>query len=546
VQNFLDVDPHFGTREGFRDFVKAAHEQGIYVILDIIAHHTGNVFSYDADRHPTRNPETGNIFNDARWDGRLYTVAGFHDRSGRPSCPFGNPDQMSAADTARLEASWPDGAVWPREFQRSDMFLRKGHISNWGFHPEYAEGDMADGLKTLDVQVRWAGQYRRPSPAMGWLCLVYSFWIAYADLDGFRIDAAKHMDPDALRSFCDWIREFAQSIGKERFLMVGEVPGGRAHAWELVEKTGMDAALGIDDIPGKLERMVTGEADPLDYFSIFRNWRLDEPEGSTHRWYRDQVVTVVDDHDQVRKWTAKRRFCGDSRYRDLAFNVMAVQLTTAGIPCIYYGSEQGFDSGGRMSNSDVVLRENMFGGSFGGLCTQGRHFFNEQSHLYRALASLTALRTQLVTLRRGSQILHRISGDGVAFGHPRRLGDQRMQSLVCWSRVFLDQETLVVFNTDESKSVTAWSTVTPLLRVDGDEFHLVFWHAPKPDAATPPAPILAVERRAGLPTVRVMLPPAGFAIYQAAPALHRFGSHPSGGLKPWAESAWHGGIQKTQ
>ena len=45
VQNFLDVDPHFGTREEFRDFVRAAHEQGMYVILDVIAHHTGNVFT---------------------------------------------------------------------------------------------------------------------------------------------------------------------------------------------------------------------------------------------------------------------------------------------------------------------------------------------------------------------------------------------------------------------------------------------------------------------------------------------------------------------
>jgi glycosidase len=121
---------------------------------------------------------------------------------------------------------------------------------------------------------------------------------------------------------------------------------------EVVERTGLDAALGIEDIPGKLERMVTGEADPIDYFSLFRNWQLDEPQGRKHRWYRDQVVTLVDDHDQVRKWTAKRRFCGDSRYRDLAFNVMAAQLTTAGIPCIYYGSEQGFDSGGRTSDCD--------------------------------------------------------------------------------------------------------------------------------------------------------------------------------------------------
>src|SRR5262249_29872560 len=56
IQNFLDVDPHFGTRAEFRELVAAAHEQGIYVILDIIAHHTGNVFAYAPNRYPTHDP----------------------------------------------------------------------------------------------------------------------------------------------------------------------------------------------------------------------------------------------------------------------------------------------------------------------------------------------------------------------------------------------------------------------------------------------------------------------------------------------------------
>ena len=273
IQNFLDVDPHFGTREEFRDFVQAAHEQGIYVILDIIAHHTGNVFTYDADRHPTHDPASGQWYNDPRWDGKPYAVKGFNDRDGRPTLPFDTPDG------AQLEAAWPDGAIWPREFQRPDLFLHKGHITNWDYYPEYAEGDMFD-LKTLDIWVKWPGQYCQASSAFACLCLVYCFWIAYADLDGFRIDAAKHMGPEALRTFCDVIREFTQSIGKERFLLVGEISGGREHAWEVVEKTGLDAALGIEDVPGKLEGMVTGYAEPADYFSVFRNWILDSPNGT--------------------------------------------------------------------------------------------------------------------------------------------------------------------------------------------------------------------------------------------------------------------------
>jgi glycosidase len=525
IQNFLDVDPHFGTREEFRDFVKAAHEQGIYVILDIIAHHTGNVFSYDPNRYMTHDLASGRWCNDPRWDGRSYDVKGFNDRDGRPTLPFATPDGD------RLEQSWPDGAIWPREFQRPDLFLRKGHISSWDYYPEYAEGDMF-GLKTLALRVQRDGQYREASSALACLALVYAFWVAYADLDGFRIDAAKHMGEAALRTFCDIIREFAQSIGKEKFLLAGEIGGSRDYAWEVVNKTGLDAALGIEDVPGKLERMVTGYADPADYFSLFRNWVLDEPAG--HRWYRNQVVTLVDDHDQVRKGGAKARFCGDGHFRDLAFNVLATQLTTGGIPCVYYGSEQGFDSGGRPSGSDVVLREAMFGGRFGGLCTQGRHFFNEDGDLYRALAALIDLRKKLLPLRRGRQALHRISGDGVTFGLPHRIGE-RMRSLVAWSRLFADQEVLVALNTDEAQPVTAYSTVAPTFRTEGDQLHSIFWYAPRPGAAPPPES-LTVERKGGPLAVRMTLPPAGFAIYQAAPGLHRLGPKLSANLKPWQPS----------
>jgi glycosidase len=520
IQNFLDVDPHFGTREDFCDFVDAAHEHDIYVILDIIAHHTGNVFTYAADRYPIRDPGTGETHNDPRWDGKLYAVQGFHDRDGHPVIVTDQPNPT------RLEGAWPDGAVWPREFQNLRMFRRNGHITNWDYDPEYLEGDMFS-LRTLDLWAEQEGQSRKVSSALACLVLAYCFWIAYADIDGFRIDAAKHMGIEALRTFCDSIREFTQSIGKERFLLAGEISGGRVMAWEVVERTGLDAALGIEDIPGKLERMTCGYGEPADYFSIFRNWMLDDQ--SLHRWYRNSVVTLVDDHDQVRKGAAKSRFCGDSRFRDLAFNVVATQLTTMGIPCIYYGTEQGFDSGGRPHGSDLVLRESMFGGRFGGKCTQGRHFFDEDAALYKALAALIDLRKQSLPLRRGRQMLHQISGDGIDFGVPRLLGE-RMRSIVTWSRLFVDQEVLVVFSTDQEQPLTAYSTVAPRFRAEGDLLKLIFWHTPA--ASSPPAQELVVERRSERLAVRLTVPPAGFLIYQAALGRDRLGSSRSPGVGP--------------
>src|SRR5262249_35081235 len=165
-----------------------------------------------------------------------------------------------------------------------------------------------------------------------------------------------------------------------------------------------------------------------------------------------------------------------------------------GIPCIYYGSEQGFDSGGRPNGSDLVPRENMFGGRFGSLCSQGRHFFNEDGELYGALAALIDLRTKLLPLRRGRQALHHISGDGVTFGLPHVVGD-RMRSLISWSRLFMDQEVLIALNTDELQPVSAYSTVAPMFRLEGDQFQLLFWYAAK--GASPPPSTLTVERRNG-------------------------------------------------
>jgi hypothetical protein len=113
-----------------------------------------------------------------------------------------------------------------------------------------------------------------------------------------------------------------------------------------------------------------------------------------------------------------------------------------------------------------------------------------------------------------------------------------MRSLVCWSRLFADQEVLVAVNTDEVQPVTAWSTVAPTFRVEGDLFHLVFWYAPK--RAAPPPPSLTVERRNGPLAVRMTLPAAGLAIYRAAPGLDRLCPSPPLDLQPWQPPAAHG------
>jgi glycosidase len=295
VQNFLDVDPNFGTREDLRDLVAAAHAMGIFVVLDVILNHSGNVFAYDADRYY----EAGTAWPDPRWDDGPYRVLGFNDQTGVASIPF------LPVDEALHPVAWPDGAMWPAEFQQPGVFTCKGRINNWDYDPEYLEGDFFD-LKDIHLGYGTAENFT-VSPALRHLADVYKYWIAYADLDGFRVDTVKHMEPRATRYFSSVIHEFAQGIGKENFYLIGEITGGRERAFNTLEEIGLDAALGIDDVQDKIEYLVKGYRNPSEYFGLFRNSLLVHKE--SHVWFRNKVVTMFDDHDQVRKGGQKARFC---------------------------------------------------------------------------------------------------------------------------------------------------------------------------------------------------------------------------------------------
>ncbi|MDD4881906.1 MAG: alpha-amylase family glycosyl hydrolase, partial [Gallionellaceae bacterium] len=130
IQNFLDVDPHFGSRQDLIDLVDTAHAHGIRVILDIILNHAGNVFGYQFN--PDRYPD-GHGGMDPRWDGAAYPVAGWRNAQGEANIPYTTVDPGSSA--------WPDDAVWPAEMQAGATFTAKGRINSWDYDPEYVEGD---------------------------------------------------------------------------------------------------------------------------------------------------------------------------------------------------------------------------------------------------------------------------------------------------------------------------------------------------------------------------------------------------------------------
>ena len=494
IQNFLSIDPHFGTEQDLVELVKTAHSMGMYVVLDIIINHTGNVFSYNPDRYHTTNQD-GFTYHDPRWDGKRYDVAGFNDALGKPTIPFCS----GATDNVKE-------AVFPVDLQDPATFTCKGRIDNWDYDPEFCEGDFCD-LKDVHHGSGPADDYK-PSNALKVLTEAYKYWIALADVDGFRIDTVKHMEIGATRYFATAMHEFAQTLGKERYFLIGEITGGRTRAFDTLETTGIDAALGIDEIPDKMEYLVKGYRNPSDYFDLFRNSILVKKE--SHTWFRDKVVTVFDDHDQVRKGNWKARFCAKEEGWKVILNVLALNALTIGIPCVYYGSEQSFNGHAteERDGNDLFLRETMFGGAYGALESSGYHFFNDRSNVYVEFAKILKIRKSELALRRGRQYLREISGDGINFGLPKMFGAE-IRSVVPWSRILDRQEIVIAINTDYCEALTVWVTVDNDLHHAGSTFSCIYSTCGEQTGSQ--ATVAALNGKA----VQITVPAAGCVIYKA-------------------------------
>jgi hypothetical protein len=241
-----------------------------------------------------------------------------------------------------------------------------------------------------------------------------------------------------------------------------------------------------------------------DYFDLFRNSILVGKE--SHTWFRDKVVTVLDDHDQIRNSSRKARFAATNPPHSLALAALALNATTLGIPCIYYGSEQFFDGAG---DSDRYLRECMFGGGFGAFQAKERHFFRESTWLFQELAKVFQIRREQLAIRRGRQYLREISGNGIDYGLPQMIGGE-MRSVVPWSRILDRTEILLAINTDIEEDRTVSAIVDHDLHDPGTTIRCLY----STESGDIGRSIPIAEKPDGKRVVNLTVPAAGFVIFR--------------------------------
>jgi glycosidase len=473
IMDFLEVDPRFGSDPNQAEaelirLIDEAHARGIYVILDIVINHAGDLFAYNVN---------GEIKSKAAWSDAPYTIY-WRDEHGAA-----RQDWEMLPEDGSLSR---DAGVWPSEFQENQWFRHKGTGG-----PLYGDFETLKEFETEHTDIY------HDKPVWNLLIRAYQYVIAKLDVDGFRIDTLKHVERHFAITFCNAIREFALSIGKRNFFIFGETKSedeavlaaytGRFTSDE-AGRFGADASLDFP-LQWKLGPVVKGFAPPTvvqDMFEsrkqVHKEKRLLSTHGDASRFF----VTFLDNHDDKHRFLYPRDG-GD--YTDQLTLALACLYSLQGIPCTYYGTEQGLKGTQELYESSYDpekgkpehVREALWG---------RRDGFDQGNSLYLQLQALAKLRAVEPALRYGRQYFRRVSGNNHDFGFSNDTG-----GVIAYSRILNNQEVVVAANTNIDTEFSGWVVVDGRLNRDETRYSVAYSNHGTTGSGTPQGgPVILHDR----------------------------------------------------
>lgn len=441
IQNYLNIDPRFGTKQDLIDLVEAAHRLEMRVFLDVVTNHSGDNWFY-----------------------------------------LNNVDYYYSEDKQFQFGGWRESdRPVPTELRNPAFYHRRGQIQNWDGYPQTQHGDFfslkdfnndddIDGLQLQNVLIQ-----------------AHCYWMREADIDGFRMDAVKHMGELAIARFSSEIREYAYQLGKRQFLLFGELVAGDDAINRYIgpntptnvgSKTVYFGLTSVLDFPlyWTVPGVIKGFSSPVDLINRYEAQRQRAlSRGELGRY----LVTFVDNHDQIGQNTKRRFAAGTPDEQVIA--AIGYLLCALGTPCIYYGTEQGLSGEG---DGDEFIREALFD-----LDQPAVDYLNPQCKIYQGISAIAKLNQRIEALRFGRMYFREISGDGQDFGLP-----QGQPCTLAFSRILAGQEVLIAYNTSTTQKRRDFVLIDHSLHKAGDSLKFLYG---KEESVTvqahPNLPILFVQ-----------------------------------------------------
>ncbi len=406
ITDFTSVDPHFGTAADLQALVAAIHGRGMKLYLDIVVNHTADVIRY-------RECPDNNCPYRSLADYPYSRQGGIGGAAINDGFAGHAAEGQNAANFARLQR--PDYAYTPY-VPRGEEHVK---VPDWLNDPIYYHNR---GDSTFEGESSTLGDFsglddlmtENPRVLQGFID-IYGAWIERFGVDGFRIDTAKHVNPEFWQGFVPAIRARAGARGVPNFHLFGEVAATELNVALLAEHTRVDHLPAVLDFGffAAVRDTVAGNAGTEELARLFEGDSLYEGGAATAL----QLPTFVSNHDNGRfallvQQARPQASPGEILQRTRL--ALAMLLTLRGVPVIYYGDEQGFVGHG----DNQASRQDMFASQvasyndqplLGTPTTTASSHFDPTHPLYQLIARLAQLRQDNPALRHGRQIV-RASG----------------------------------------------------------------------------------------------------------------------------------------
>jgi neopullulanase len=365
VTDFTTVDPHFGTEAEFRMLVDRAHARGMKVYMDIITNHSADVIRY------RECPTTSCSYRRrADYPEKAYT-------------PF-----VPKAEARVKTPAWMNDVKW---------YHNRGDTTFEGESSTMGDFVGLDDFATEDPRV-----------VQGFID-VYGGWIDKYGIDGFRIDTAKHVNPEFWTVFVPAMQARAKAKNIPNFHIFGEVasdePSGRTQAYH-TRVAKLPSVLDFSFRRAVID-VVGAKANSAHLNYLFEGDELYEGGAKAAL----QMPTFISNHDAGRFARDIRLALPKADDAEVLQRVAlghAMMLLLRGVPTIYSGDEQGFTGDG----NDQDAREDMFASKvasyndnilIGTTSTTAVPNFDRAHPLYKSISELAKLRLGSAALRRGTQ-----------------------------------------------------------------------------------------------------------------------------------------------
>ncbi len=403
ITDFTSVDPHFGTNEDFKSFVDAAHARGMKVYMDVIANHTADVIQYSecpnsscvyrsrADYPYQRQASNGAAIN-----------PGFLGDGVQTSENFAKLKNMNYAYTVVVPKGEANVKV-PAWLNDPSFYHNRGNTTFWN-----ESATMGDFVGLDDVMTE------HPRVVKGFID-IYGAWIDKYGVDGFRVDTARHVNPEFWQAFVPAMLARAKAKGIPNFHIFGEIGGIGLEPGKLAVHTRVDKYPAVIDFAFRQAAIdtVAGTGATNKLWELFFQDPLYEGGADKARIQ----PTFISNHDNGRfGYFVRQAFpkADDAEQLKRVTLAHAMLLTLRGVPTIYSGDEQGFAGDGW----DQDAREDMFPSKTAvyndnvliatKATTAGSNFATDHP-LYKSISALSTLRQKHAALRRGKQIVRNYS-----------------------------------------------------------------------------------------------------------------------------------------